>query len=147
MSEPTVAEDLVYRIARSYFSPVAVDAPNDDPDLVRSSKALWRIQKIVARDPAKGWALIVALAEKAPNQDALGDLGAGPVEDFVGEHGMAFLDRIHEAAARSDRVRSALTYTDAWDTVPEQVRNRLLRHFPGGRPGGAPFQVTFADAE
>jgi hypothetical protein len=147
MSGQSIDDDLVDRIARSYFAPFAVDAPDDDPNLERSSNAWSRIEKIVRSDPDKGWALIVALADRAPDQDAVDLLGAGPLEDFVREHGMEYIDQIDDAATRSQKFRSALTYTYGWDKVPHEVRERLRHHFPNGDPDGEPFRVTFADAD
>jgi hypothetical protein len=147
MSGPSIDEELVERIASSYFAPFDVDAPADDPNLERSSKAWSRIERIVRRDPDKGWALIVALADRAPDQDAVDLLGAGPLEDFIREHGLAYLDEIDEAATRSEKFRSALTYTYGWDMVPNEVRERLLHHFPDGDTEGAPLRVTFPNAD
>jgi hypothetical protein len=147
MSGQSIDEKLVKRIAASYFAPFHVDAPDDDPNLDRSSKAWSRIERIVRKDPHKGWALIVALADRAPDQDALDLLGAGPLEDFIREHGLAYLDEIDDAATRSEKFRSALTYAYGWDKVPTAVRERLLHHFPNGDPGAPPLHVTFSDAD
>ena len=143
----TVDDGMVAAIADDYFAPFEVDPPDDDPNLARSSKALELILELVRSDPDQGWALIVALADRAPDQDGVELLGAGPVEDFVREHGEAYLDQIDEAATQSPKRRSALTYTYGWDKQPKSVRERLSRHFPNGDLDGPPFRVTFTDAD
>jgi hypothetical protein len=60
---------------------------------------------------------------------------------------LAYLDQIDEAATRSEKFRSALTYTYGWDKVPNEVRERLLHHFPDRDPNGPPLRVTFGDAD
>lgn len=140
-------ESLIASIAEDYFAPFDVDAPDDDPNLARSADAWFRIRDIVSADPDRGWALIVALADRAPSQDAIDLLGAGPLEDFVREYGSKYLEEIDQAVTRSEKLRSALTNTYGWDTAPQLVRDRLLPHFPNGDPAGPQFRVTFADAE
>ena len=60
---------------------------------------------------------------------------------------MAYIEQIDRAATRSQKFRSALTYTYGWDEVPHEVRERLAHHFPNGDPDGEPFRVSFADAD
>jgi hypothetical protein len=129
MTQATIDQRVVDAIAEDYFAPFEVDAADDDPNFKRSSEAWWRIQKIVRRDPDKGWALLLALLDRAPNEDGLGLLAAGPIEDFVREHGSAFLDRIDLAAAESERLRRALSWTYGWNVMPADVADRLMRHF------------------
>jgi hypothetical protein len=138
--------DGLSAIASDYYAPFDAGAPDDDPNLRRSSEAATRIAEIVDTDLNEGWALIVALADLAPTQEAIDLLGAGPLEDFVRAHAVAYLDRIDEAARRSEKFRSALTYTYGWNAQPDSVRARLLPYFPEG-PDGPPLRVTFPNAD
>jgi hypothetical protein len=74
--------------------------------------------------------LLELLAERAPDDDdALGFLGADALEDYLGNH--PDVDRVDEAAQRSERFRQALA--GAWydsKPLPEDVAR--LRRF-GGR--------------
>jgi hypothetical protein len=76
-------------------------------------------------------ALIEFLAERAPNEDALGFLGADALEDYLGHD--PDVERVDETARRNSRFRLALA--NAWydkKLAPEDVVR--LRRF-GGRDG------------
>jgi hypothetical protein len=76
-------------------------------------------------------ALIEFLAERAPNEDALGFLGADALEDYLGHD--PDVERVDEAARRDSRFRLALV--NAWydkKLAPQDVAR--LRRF-GGRDG------------
>lgn len=67
-----------------------------------------RLQDLLAKDPEVAWRTIVLLIERAPSDERLGPVGAGPLEDLLNDHGDMFIDRI-EAAARTDsRFRACL---------------------------------------
>jgi hypothetical protein len=135
---------VVEAIANDYFAPFEVDAPPGDPNLRRSSRAWGRIEGYVDRDPERGFALILALADLAPDQEAVDLLGAGPLEAFVRAFSAAFVDRIDAAARQSAKFRSALSYIRGWDEVAPEVRARLFRHFADFAPDGGPLPVPYA---
>ena len=56
---------------------------------------------------ADAWELILALVEGA-NEENLGIVGAGPLEDFVRIHGKSWVEPIETAARRDPKFRAAL---------------------------------------
>jgi hypothetical protein len=68
-----------------------------------------RLQDLVRMDPDPAWALINRLIEAVDDDEHLGSLGAGPLEDFVTYHGEHFIDRIEARAADNPRFRYALS--------------------------------------
>jgi uncharacterized protein DUF6869 len=130
----TVRKPNVDRLARDYFTPWVLNddkvAQEADPAFKRSTAAFGRISELIWRDPEAAWEILLELLDRAPTDDARDRLAAGPLEDFVRDHGAAFLDRIDEQAAKDPRFREALTQMWVWPSVPATVRDRLLPHFP-----------------
>lgn len=52
-------------------------------------------------EPEEAWPVIRAIVAATTDEKALCDVGAGPLETLVREHGPQFIERI-EMAARSD---------------------------------------------
>ena len=69
--------------------------------------------------------LLELLAERAPDDDALGALGAGALEDYLGSN--PDVDRVEQAALRSDRFRLALAGASFDRTLPPEDVARLRR--------------------
>jgi hypothetical protein len=59
---------------------------------------LW---DLVQMEPEEAWPVIRAIVVATTDEKALCDVGAGPLETLVRDHGAQFIDRI-ESAARSD---------------------------------------------
>jgi hypothetical protein len=64
--------------------------------------------RLVDHKPDRAWAFIVTLVECAPSDDALGWVGAGPLEDILCDYGPAFIDRVESIAGISPRFRICL---------------------------------------
>jgi hypothetical protein len=88
-----------------------------DPDLVRKSKArepddrFWAWQELdgLCRDqPEVAWAIVLAILQRAPPQQVLENLSAGPLEDILAHHGESFIDRVEAEAERSGEFRELL---------------------------------------
>ena len=61
-------------------------------------------------EPEEMVAVLVAIADAAPDDPALEHLGAGPVEDLIVHRGSdVVIDRIEGAASRSENFRKALS--------------------------------------
>jgi hypothetical protein len=85
--------------------------------------ALWRYGDRAVLE------LLVDLAESAPDDGALGYLGAGPVEDLVRLFGEERIDGIEAAARQSPSFKRALR--GMYGTlVPESIRARMLPLVP-----------------
>ena len=52
--------------------------------------------------------LLECLAKRAPNDEALGSLGAGEMENLVRMHGFELMDELDAALSREPRLRAAL---------------------------------------
>jgi len=116
-TEYDIAPDVWLRVERAAGD--TTDYNTDDPPANRGSLSpaheqlvdgwfnhnatFWaweRVQDLLRNDPEVAWVVIVRLVAQA-DDDALGSVGAGPLEDLLSDHGEHFIDRV-EAAARSD---------------------------------------------
>ena len=89
---------------------------NDADD--RTARAWIRLQRswwahdalftACASQPKKAWRLLRRIEELATTKDLIGDLGAGPLEDFIRAHAPAFIGPIERRAAKEARFRRAL---------------------------------------
>ena len=59
--------------------------------------------------PRRAWRLLGYLADAAVNKELVGDLGAGPLEDFIRLHAPQFISPIEARARANRRFRRALT--------------------------------------
>jgi hypothetical protein len=91
----------------------------------------WEEVERVAQEPGSdALDLLVTLADAAPDDQARCYLGAGPLEDFVLQHGTHFIDEIDEAARRNEHFRVALSCVWFGTSVDQTVEQRL-RKFSG----------------
>jgi hypothetical protein len=99
--------------------------------------AFVRMDEFLRDDPAGAFAILETIIDQAQSGELLGDVGAGPLEDFVRKHGAVFIDRIEEHATRDRRWREALSgvwIPDGDDPLTQrlerigctQLRNREL---------------------
>jgi hypothetical protein len=71
--------------------------------------------------PEQAWPIILQLIERAPDDNALGMIGSGAVEDLVNRAGAEFADRIFDEAANSRRFRLALRHVWPHQNVPNAL--------------------------
>ena len=69
--------------------------------------------------------LLVALANAAPNDQALAYLGAGPLKDLVRQHGAKFVDAIDQSAHASQSFQFALGCVWYATDVDQEIVTRL----------------------
>jgi hypothetical protein len=83
------------------------------------------LQDLVRDDPENAWVVIGLLVERA-DEDVLGSIAAGPLEDLLREHGAAMVSRVEAKARRDPVFKQCLggVWLDARD-VPEDVVRRL----------------------
>ncbi len=77
-------------------------------------------------DPERTWSLILALVEQA-SFEALGHIGAGPLEHLVEAHAPSFIDRIERQAATDLKFKEALAsiWLNRWHQDPGVI-SRLV---------------------
>ena len=73
--------------------------------------AAWaRVDDTVRDGGGEAVALVELLAATAPDEESLGRLGAGPLEDLVRWHGVALARQLDAASGRQPRLRAALGF-------------------------------------
>ena len=73
----------------------------------------WAREVEWALDAEQKWEFIKALVAAAPNDDALGSIGAGPLEDLLYGNSEEFIDRVEREAAHGTVGEGAETEDDA----------------------------------
>ena len=71
--------------------------------------AFEEVNQIVRRDPAAGLRLTCLLVNKAPSDEALAYVAAGPLEDLLTFHGLSLIDQVEVAARADERFQLALS--------------------------------------
>jgi hypothetical protein len=61
----------------------------------------------IRESPAEAWETLLALVASA-DPEMLESIGAGPLEDFVGAHGDAYIEQIEREAGANPAFRAAL---------------------------------------
>jgi hypothetical protein len=75
-------------------------------------------------DPDRALATIFAIMQLTDNRKIYGSLGAGPLEDFLGKHGEAYLDVIQSLALEHRPLREVLD--DVWEgSMPKRVWHKI----------------------
>lgn len=107
----------------------------------------WAIDAFLllpSEDPERAWSLILALVDQGDGE-ALGYIGAGPLEHLVVAHAPAFIDRIERQAARDPKFKETLAsaWLNSWHQDPSVV-SRLVAA-SGNRI--EPFELDYDQAE
>ena len=95
--------------------------------------ASHRLVKLIEARPQTAWDFILDLVEAAPNEDTLGWIGAGPLEDLLGTHGEAFISAAEERVKEDPRF--LLSLQNVW-MRPENPLYERLAAATGGQPWG-----------
>lgn len=87
--------------------------------------AYQTLDALIDRDPESAWQVIDLIWRRAQDDDRiLADLAAGPVEDLLGRHGPAFIERIYLTARQEPVFRKLLGAV--WrNSIAEPVWQRL----------------------
>jgi len=93
------------------------------------------VDELVATSPADAWEVIKELIDIAPDDDALGYLAAGPLENLLVLHGDEMAETIRKGALENRRVQDALARV----FLPpiSQVVKRALGEWLDGSTGEA----------
>ena len=105
---------------------------SDDED--RSGQLDDMILMGSAADQEAAWAMLLALIDRAPDEESLAYVAAGPLEDMIRKRHDQFGDRILGEARRSPRFRYALTGVWGWESLPEPFASELLALAETARP-------------
>jgi hypothetical protein len=91
----------------------------------------WQeVDRLACSDPWVGWRITQNLIKKAPTDEALAYVAAGPLEDLLEVHGMAIIDEVTMAARADKRLQLALSHVWMDDDIPVWGRwNALLVEF------------------
>jgi hypothetical protein len=83
------------------------------------------VNELVQEKPDAAWELILLMSAYAPDYGILSAIAAGPLEDFVHEHGDAYAAQLSQEAARNGRFRACLraTYLDLPPDITQLVRS------------------------
>lgn len=85
------------------------------------SKAVYAL---MGRDPDKLLAVILGAMQLTDDEGLLCNLAAGPLENFLGRHGEAYLPTIHSLALEHRRLREMLD--GVWQgSMPKRVWHRI----------------------
>ena len=127
------------RLARLWLEEAAFWAAHrsqGDPTL-EESEWQWvspaeRLDRLVGEDKQTAWHVLLRLVELA-DDSTLPRIGAGPLEDFLREHGSEFVEVAERLAESDGRFRTALKHVWGWASMPKGVWDRISRA-AGRRP-------------
>jgi len=89
--------------------------------------AYQHLQSLIENSPEEAWDMILAILERIESPELLEDLGAGPLEDLMRDHGPEFIDRVESLARENQRFRAAVSVVDGHLSIDSQVLERLRR--------------------
>jgi hypothetical protein len=128
--------------------------PDERSDLVSSFFAYHRTRRddlfwaweevtaIVHADASAAWPLLRRLVDEARGEAELYYVAAGPLEDFLSLHGLAFIERVVADAEDDDNLRRALGGVWGGERMaPEVWRAVQAVAIPEGPLGAHPFEV------
>jgi hypothetical protein len=98
----------------------------------RDRADFWAFDEVKDRvlwnpDPAAAWELVLALV-RAADDDSLGYVGAGPLEDLVTAHGVSLIQEIEHEAMIDPRFQACLARV--WlseGELPPDILERVVR--------------------
>jgi hypothetical protein len=83
-----------------------------------------RLYTILHSEPDRVLSVIFAAMQLTDDEQILGRLAAGPLEDFLGVHGEAYLDTFHKLALEHRRLREVLD--GVWQgSMPKRVWHKI----------------------
>lgn len=102
----------------------AVDSAGDEEAAPGWNFWAWQIVADLLEDRDVSWSMILDLLSAADDDEALGVVAAGPLEDWVKGHAVETIDRIEREADGSDRFRAALGGIWVWSDLPDETFER-----------------------
>jgi hypothetical protein len=99
----------------------------------------WASQMLVHQideNPDAAWNLVLGLIARAPDDDSLGWVGAGPLEDLLCHHGEMLIDRVEQLAKADPRFKQCLAGVWGSNRMEARVYERMCLAAPGKRAPG-----------
>jgi hypothetical protein len=104
----------IQEIAESWITRRAGDWTDDDA----------RLARLIHSAPDQALATMFGIMQITDDQGTLNNLAAGPLEDFLGVHGEAYIDTLHTIALAHRRLREVLD--GVWQgAMPKHVWHRI----------------------
>jgi hypothetical protein len=122
----------VDELARCYWEYWRLATSSVVAERDRADEYLWAPEEVteLVRERAEDQVdVLIAIADAAPSDDALGHLGAGPIENMIHPRTPDYvIDQIEVAAETNPNFRTALRFADFDDDrISPEVRARLRR--------------------
>jgi hypothetical protein len=67
------------------------------------------LAELIDDDPARAFAIVLELIDRAPNERVFSVAAAGPLEDLVASHGRELIDEIERRVEGDEKLRRAIT--------------------------------------
>ena len=77
---------------------------------------------VLSDDPQPGWDLVRALVRQSENPQDIADIGIGPLEDLLRNHGPALLERTEQLARADPQFRRALHGINTREPITSMLR-------------------------
>ena len=85
------------------------------------------LNRLIEHQPESAWILIDKLIQAAEDDEELGCIAAGPLEDLLAEYGPQFVERIEQAAASSERFKKCLAGVWGHSRFDASIYERVQR--------------------
>jgi hypothetical protein len=95
-------------------------------DALREAHGWWALEAIWDSDPERTWRIILRLVELA-DEDRLGAVAAGPLEELISHHAWQFIDRVEQQACQDPKFRRCLGGVWGWSAIPKDLWPRLQK--------------------
>jgi uncharacterized protein DUF6869 len=87
--------------------------------------AFNELADLIRDDPEGAWQIVVELVARAPDEEILGYVAAGALEDLICQYPAAMIDRVESRARQDARFRKAVARVWGWTRIPKEIRTRL----------------------
>jgi hypothetical protein len=85
--------------------------PEGSPECERRRGVVFTFDDLCTNDPECAWSAIVEITQRESDNEILGVLAAGPLEDLLSRHGSDLIDRVESHAERDLKFRRVLAGT------------------------------------
>ncbi len=115
--------------------PTDLERKDEDARAEQHGRWAWEaVDDLVHKEPEKAWSMILRLVELSPDDMTLANVAAGPLEDLLGLHAYAFIDRVEQQARADAKFRRCLSGVWGWSSIPDDVQVRMRRTWEGEDP-------------
>lgn len=94
----------------------------DRSERLESERFVWaweEVDRLMARGGRRAVEFLVKLCRRTPDIDALADVGAGPLEELLHEHGESVANAVIEAARLNSLFDQAVRYVEKAELPPK----------------------------